>query len=149
VGDKVVNNKNDKKLLIVNGDTGIIKDINVGKTDATIEIDFGVGAGINGDGIVRMTAEQFSKVSLAYCTTVHKGQGSEFPVAIIPIHQCHVFTLTRQLIYTGLTRSRQLGLFIGDNRTLKAAIANVGSLRRKTALKGMLKSEFKRLGMTA
>lgn len=147
VNDKVVNNKNNKTLGIVNGDRGFIKDIQATKTDqgTTIEIDFGLGAGLDGSGIVRMNAEQFKNITLAYASTVHKMQGSEIPVGILPVHPCHHMLLTRQLLYTGHTRAKQLGLIIGDSKSLHSAISNIGSLRRKTALKSLLKAELRRL----
>ena len=140
VGDKVLNKRNNKKLNIVNGDIGYVKQVVQGQSGSHIEIDFGGTSGPHQNGLTPMRGEEMDKVVLAYATTVHSSQGSEFPVAILPTHRCHTMLLTRNLIYTGLTRGQQLGMFVGEPDALLCGIKNTSSIDRYTRLCELLRA---------
>lgn len=134
VGDKVINIKNDKRLYLVNGDVGFVKDVVTGSGGGHAVIDFGPNTGPDMDGLVTFKGDMFQKLQMAFAQTVHKSQGSEFPVEILPVYDCHTMLLTRNLIYTGLTRGKQLGMLVGDYQTLQKAIRNTVNQRRRTGL---------------
>lgn len=137
-GDKLIHLRNDKARNLVNGDVGFVKDVIKGEKGGHLVIDFGPRTGPNQDGLAEFRGEGLQKLYFAFALTVHKSQGSEFPVAIMPIHTCHTILLTRNLVYTGLTRGKQLGLLIGDIEALRRAIKNNRSERRMTGLGGFI-----------
>lgn len=141
VGDKVMNIKNKKRMNIVNGDVGFVNDVVRSESGSHITVDFGGMAGPNQNGITDLNVEDAGDIRLAFCTTIHKLQGSETPVAIIPVHTCHTMLLTRNLVYTGITRAKLLGMFVGDGTALKGAIKNTSSTQRRTRLKELLRRE--------
>jgi exodeoxyribonuclease V alpha subunit len=134
IGDKLIHLRNDRARNLVNGDVGFVEDVIKGERGGHLVINFGPRTGPNQDGIAEFRGEQLQKLQLAFALTVHKSQGSEFPVAILPIHTCHTILLTRNLVYTGLTRGKQLGLFVGDIEALRRAIWNNRSEQRMTGL---------------
>jgi len=140
IGDKVLNKTNFKKHNIVNGDIGFIKEVVRGQSGSHLVIDFGKCSGPERNGIVNLPEVDVGQLLLAYCSTVHSSQGCEFPVAIIPISKSHTNLQTRNLIYTGLTRGKSLGMFVGDNEAILAAIKNNSSIKRKTRLAELLRA---------
>lgn len=134
LGDKVINNENNKQLGIVNGDVGIIRDMLVsGSTsDHRLVVDFGY------QQATHMTYEQSRALNLAYCFTVHKSQGSEYKAVLGPIHMCHSILLTRNLLYTWMTRASELFCLVGDPKALEIAIRNDSPARRKSRLRVIL-----------
>jgi len=140
LGDKVLNKKNFKQHNIVNGDMGFVKDVVRGNSGSHLTIDFGAGSGPDHDGIVHLSTEECDQMLLGYCPTIHSSQGCEFPVAIIPTHKAHHLLLTRNLVYTGLTRGKSLGMFVGDMDALLAAIKNTRCINRKTRLGSLLRA---------
>lgn len=135
LGDKVINNRNTKPLSLVNGDVGFVKDIVRGQSGSHMVVDFGPNTGPNMDGITQLKPELVdSQLKLAYALTVHKAQGSEYQVCIMPVHPCHTILLTRPLVYTGPTRGKQLSLLVGSYKTMKGAIRNTRSQDRQTRL---------------
>ncbi len=114
LGDKVMVVKNDYSLGVFNGDLGIVVAIECGK----LYIDFG-------DGFVQeFTVEHLDILTLAYASTIHKSQGSEFPLVIMPIVNQHYIMLQRNLIYTGMTRAKKRLVLVGDERAVKRAVHN-------------------------
>ena len=89
------------------------------------------------DGI-RYAFTDLTELSLAYAITVHKSQGSEFDVVIIPVASQHFKMLFRNLIYTGLTRAKKLCVFVGSRKALALAVKHVENQLRQTALKQLL-----------
>lgn len=136
VGDKVINNVNLKQFNIVNGSIGNVKDVVSGQSGSHIIIDFGPGCGKDGTGIVELRSTE--TISLAYALTVHKSQGSEFPVVIMPLHRTHMRLMSRAIVYTGITRARQLGMFCGDYEVLRYATKNIQNVNRKTKLQELI-----------
>jgi exodeoxyribonuclease V alpha subunit len=89
---------------------------------------------------------ELDEVALAYTTTVHKSQGSEYPAVVIPLSTQHYAMLERNLFYTGVTRGKQLVVIIGQPRALGLAVRTVRSLRRLTNLSARLKQQAGGIG---
>ena len=119
VGDKVLQLVNDPENHVFNGDIGIISAILFAK-ETTEEEDQMV---ISFDGReVIYPRSQFHHVALAYCCSIHKSQGSEFPIVILPIVKSYYRMLRRNLIYTAITRSKRFLLLCGEEEALKMAV---------------------------
>jgi exodeoxyribonuclease V alpha subunit len=110
---------------VFNGELGQIADID--RERKVIRIAFDTGA-------VEYGWHEADQFQLAYAVTVHKSQGSEFPVVVMPILTQHFVMLQRNLIYTGMTRARQLLIMVGMRKALAIAIRNDKPLMRCTAL---------------
>ena len=82
---------------------------------------------------------ELDEVSLAYATTVHKAQGSEYPAVVIPLAIQHYNLLERNLLYTGVTRGRRLVVLIAQTKALAMAVKRVGSVKRLTNLRHRLR----------
>lgn len=126
VGDKVMQTKNNYKLQIFNGFCGIIADET--KTDYLINF-FG-----NDKQVKYPKSLSRSQLMLAYCCTVHKYQGSECKAGIIVISSSHTWMLTRNLIYTGITRFKEKCILLADMMGLKRAIHNTKEQTRYSRL---------------
>jgi exodeoxyribonuclease V alpha subunit len=122
-GDKVIQCVNNYDLSVFNGDIGFVQWTN-GKV---LEVQFG-------DRRVSYDGESASDLRLAYAITIHKSQGSEFPVVIIPCTMHFYVMLQRNLFYTGLTRARKLAFFVGSKKALHYAVNNSKSLERQSRL---------------
>ena len=81
---------------------------------------------------------ELDELVLAYATTIHKSQGSEYPVVVIPVLMNHFVMLQRNLIYTGITRAKKILVMVGTYKALAYAIKNVTVSRRNTMLKERL-----------
>lgn len=148
VGDKVMQIKNNYKIKwkinnfgkfiegegIFNGDFGYIVDIDDEKSIVTIIFDE--------NKQVKYKYNQLDELKLAYATTIHKSQGSEFPVVIIPISWGPPMLLTRNLLYTAVTRSKSLVVLVGDKRYMDIMIENNRIITRYSGLKDKLKVVF-------
>lgn len=128
--DKVIELTNMPEENVYNGDIGIIKKI-ITTPKKEIHIDFD-------NNIVKYTPANFNKFRLAYAISIHKAQGSEFDIVIIPIVKSFNKMLYRKLIYTGITRSKKKLYLIGDISALKQAIDNTASDIRRTTIKYFL-----------
>ncbi|MBI4325022.1 MAG: ATP-dependent RecD-like DNA helicase [Chloroflexi bacterium] len=130
--DKVIQTANNYDKEVFNGDIGQITAIEPLERQATIRFeqrevvyDFG----------------ELDEVSLAYAITIHKSQGSEFPVVVIPLATQHYLLLQRNLIYTGITRGKKLVLVIGQKKAFALAVQNNRTARRFSGLLARLKGE--------
>lgn len=133
--DKVIQLTNMPDENVYNGDIGIIKEIKTSPKKEII-IDF--------DGnIVKYTPSNFANFRLAYAISIHKAQGSEFEVVIIPIVKNFNKMLYRKLIYTGVTRSKKKLYLIGDVEALKTAVGNISADIRRTSIKDFLQDGIK------
>ena len=116
VGDKVMQLRNDYDKDVFNGDLGVVARVEGGITYVRI------------DGReIQYAVKDLDQLVLAYATTVHKVQGSEFPAVVLLLHGAHHVMLTRPLLYTALTRAKKLAVLIGDRRAIARAAANAAS----------------------
>lgn len=113
VGDKVMVIKNDYQLGVFNGDLGQVVNIERG----ILTVDFG-------DGIVNFRTENLDLLTLAYASTIHKSQGSEFPLVFMPLTSQHWIMLQRNLLYTGMTRAKRRLVLVADEKSIKRAVGN-------------------------
>ena len=90
------------------------------------------------DIYVEYTPENVSNITLAYCISVHKSQGSEYPIVVFPITSQHMIMLQRKLIYTGVTRARQSLVLIGEKYAFEKGIETTERHIRRTSLKERL-----------
>ena len=126
VGDRVIQTRNNYDLGVFNGDIGRIKTIDLENYSCLIQ--FGKQA------LISYEREDLTEISLAYAITIHKSQGSEFDALIIPVATQHFKMLFRNLMYTGLTRARQVCIFVGSRKALSMAVKQVDNRKRQTAL---------------
>lgn len=133
VGDRVIHRKNNYELEVFNGDIGVIKEID--NEELTCEVSFFP------DGRqVFYQRDDIPQLDLSYAITIHKSQGSEFQTVIMPVLTQHYKMLFRNLIYTGLTRARNLAVFVGTRKALAMAVKNQDTSQRQTHLKELLES---------
>ncbi len=130
-GDKVMHLKNNYHKDIFNGDIGVVVDNDT--TDKGLSVDF--------DGrLIIYEPEELEDLTLAYAITVHKSQGSEYPAVIMPLMTQHFPLLQRNLLYTAMTRGRQLVVLIGAKRALGIALNNDKPQKRFSSLAYRLRS---------
>jgi len=123
--DKVIQTRNNYDKEVFNGDIGRIVRFDEADREAVIAFD---GREVTYD------FNELDEVSLAYAITIHKSQGSEFPAVVLPLAMQHFLLLQRNLIYTGLTRGRQLVVLVGQKKALAAAVRNDRAAERHSAL---------------
>ncbi len=130
VGDRVcqrVNNYNIHEAGVFNGDVGDIKSIDTNTRSLVVEL---------WDGrFVKYQDSDLGQLSLAYALSVHRSQGSEMPCVILALHESHYNLLERQLLYTAVTRAKQLLVVVGSKKALAIATKRAESKRRATKLK--------------
>jgi len=129
VRDKVMQLRNNYDKGIFNGDLGRI--VSIDKEEGEICVDFD-------DKVVKYESDEWDEISLAYATSIHKSQGSEYPAVILPIHTSHYMMLYRSLLYTAVTRGKKLVIVVGSRRALAMAIRNVRVEKRNTGLREKL-----------
>ncbi len=128
-GDKLIQTKNNYLLDVYNGDMGILSGI----SDDVLAVDFQ-------GKTAEFTKTDAFDLRLAYAVSVHKSQGSEFPVVVLILMKSHFMLLQRNLLYTALTRAKKKAFIIGEPYAWQMAIANDKSLKRDTGLKQRLLS---------
>jgi exodeoxyribonuclease V alpha subunit len=133
-GDRVIHRRNNYDLGVFNGDIGIIKEIDNRELTCTVSF-------FPDNRNVFYQKENIVELDLAYAITIHKSQGSEFEIVIIPLLTQHFKMLFRNLVYTGLTRARKFAFFVGTRKALAMAVKNQDTSRRQTALRELLVSE--------
>ena len=131
VGDRVIHRRNNYDLNVFNGDIGTILEID------TEELMLSVSFFPDGR-VVEYTRDAIPELDLAYAITIHKSQGSEFEAVIIPVLTQHFKMLFRKLIYTGLTRAKNLAVLVGTRKALAMAVKNQDTSQRQTLLKELL-----------
>lgn len=134
-GDRVMQISNNYDKGVFNGDLGLIVTMN--PQAKTFDVAFDTG-------IVSYELYEADQIRLAYAVTVHKSQGSEFPVVIIPLLTQHYVMLQRNLVYTGMTRARRLLIMIGTRKALAIAVRNNRPMQRCTRLVPRLRQELSR-----
>ncbi|WP_440867951.1 SF1B family DNA helicase RecD2 [Symbiopectobacterium purcellii] len=129
VGDKVMQIENNYDRDVYNGDIGFV--VALDREDEVLQVHF--------DGRdVSYPLGELDELVLCYATTIHKSQGSEYPVVIIPLSTQHYMMLRRNLIYTGVTRGKRLVVLVGQKRALAMAIRDKQSKRRYSKLRERL-----------
>jgi exodeoxyribonuclease V alpha subunit len=128
-GDKVMQVTNDYERDVFNGDLGIISAIDPEEGALTVSFD---------GRSVEYSFGELDELVLAYATTIHKAQGSEYPVVVIPMTTQHYTMLARNLLYTGVTRGKRLVVLVGQRKALAIAIRNGGVRRRLSKLREWL-----------
>lgn len=131
-GDKVIQTVNDYDKDVFNGDIGQVLRVDPDEGEVVIRFD--------GREVTYDVAE-LDEIALAYATTVHKSQGSEYPAVVIPLATQHYTMLARNLLYTGVTRGKQLVVLIGQPKACALAVRNVRAMRRLTNLTARLQQE--------
>ena len=128
-GDKVMQIRNNYDKNVFNGDIGYVNAVDT--TERTLSVIY--------DGrLVEYDVSELDELTLAYAVTIHKSQGSEFPVVVIPVTMKHYVMLQRNLIYTGITRAKKICVLVGTTKALAYAIHNQTVSRRNTKLKERL-----------
>ncbi|MBG1270609.1 ATP-binding domain-containing protein, partial [Nostoc sp. WHI] len=129
VGDRVIQQMNDYQREVFNGDLGIITDINTVEQEVAVQY---------GERNVIYDYADLNEITLAWSVTIHKSQGSEYPVVILPIYMQHYMMLTRNLFYTGITRAKKLAIVIGSKKAISLAVRSTDDQRRYTRLQHLL-----------
>jgi exodeoxyribonuclease V alpha subunit len=124
-GDKVMQIRNNYDKDVFNGDIGRISGIDFESQIVAVDFD---------DRVVEYDYSDLDELVLAYAVSVHKAQGSEYPAVVMPIHTSHYVLLQRNLIYTGVTRARNLVVIVGTKKALSIGIRNNKTERRYTGL---------------
>jgi exodeoxyribonuclease V alpha subunit len=121
-GDKVIQLRNNYDKEISNGDIGRVVAIDLEPTRVWIRFDDGK--------VVDYDPGELDEVRHAYAVTIHKSQGSEFPVVVIPLVAAHFLLLQRNLLYTGLTRGKTQVVLVGEERALRMAVQRAEAIKR-------------------
>ncbi|MBO5364374.1 MAG: ATP-binding domain-containing protein, partial [Clostridia bacterium] len=141
LGDKVMQIKNnyqmewerldgsEKGLGVFNGDVGFITDIDNRGQKLTVVFD---------DRMVRYDFMLLDELELAYAITVHKSQGSEFDVVVMPVFETHRLLTTRNLLYTAITRAKALVVLVGQEEYVRMFVENDNTQKRFSGLKDKL-----------
>ena len=137
-GDKVIQLQNNYDKGVYNGDIGYI--LNIHKQDGILEVMFSNFTNPEADTILPISYKfyELDQLTLAYATTIHKSQGSEYPVVVMPISTQHYIMLQRNLLYTGVTRGKELVILVGQRQALEIAIKNNKTNERVTDLRQRL-----------
>ncbi len=131
LNDKVMQIKNNYDKDVFNGDIGKICSIN--EANETLEINFD-------SRILKYETSELEEITLAYACTIHKSQGSEYPIVIIPMTTSHFIMLKRNLLYTGVARAKKVCILVGNKYAISKAIENSESKKRYTLLEQKLNS---------
>lgn len=134
LGDKVIQTKNNYTKQVFNGDIGFVMAIEPGRMTVhfsdELEVDYENG--------------EFGELALAYALTVHKSQGSEYPVVILPLVRSHTIMMQRNLLYTAVTRAKREVILLGSKAALNTAVGNNRTSKRYTLLAERLYYGFER-----
>ncbi len=129
IGDKIIQTTNNYDKDVFNGDGGIIQAIDSETKAVVIEFD---------GREVHYEVDELDEIALAYALTIHKSQGSEYPVVVIPIMMQHYMMLKRNLLYTGITRGKKLVICVGEKRAVAMAVKGQEKLARYSKLREWL-----------
>jgi exodeoxyribonuclease V alpha subunit len=129
LGDRVMQLRNNYDKGIFNGDLGKVAAVDTEEGELTVDFD---GKSVSFD------ADDLDEIGLAYAISVHKSQGSEYPAVVIPLHTAHYPMLHRSILYTAVTRGKELVVLVGSKRAVAMAIKNIRIEKRFTGLKERL-----------
>ena len=125
VGDKIMQQQNDYEKQVFNGDLGRVVDCDQDSKELYVRFE---------QSHIHYKSNELDQLTLAYAITVHKSQGSEYSAVIMPITTHHYMMLQRNLLYTAITRGKQLVVLIGTSAAVRIAVENQGTLNRYTVL---------------
>ena len=132
IGDRVMQIKNNYEKEVFNGDVGFVERIDSDRGEV----------GIMFDRLLQYKMNELDEIQHAYAVTIHKSQGSEYPVVIMPILTQHYMMLRRNLLYTGITRAKRLVVIVGSKRALNIAISRDDVGQRNTNLEARIRDLF-------
>ena len=130
--DKVMQIRNNYDKEVFNGDIGVVEDVDLEERALSVNFD---GRSVEYD------VTELDELVLAYATTIHKSQGSEYPIVVMPVLMNHFVMLQRNLIYTGITRAKKVLVIVGTKKALGYAVRNVTVSDRNTLLKARLSTQ--------
>ena len=133
--DKVMQIRNNYDKEVFNGDIGIVESVDL--QNRTLKVNFD-------QHVVEYESSELDELVHAYATTIHKAQGSEYPIVVMPVLMNHYVMLQRNLIYTGITRAKKILVIVGTRKALACAVRNVTVTRRNTLLKERLQQSVGR-----
>ena len=125
VGDRIIQLKNDYNREVFNGDMGVVSVIDTTEQEVTIQFE---------ERQVKYDYADLNEVALAWSISIHKSQGSEYPVVILPLYMQHYLMLSRNLIYTGLTRAKKLVILVGAKKAITLSVRQLKEQQRYTRL---------------
>ena len=131
-GDRVMQIKNNYDKEVFNGDIGGIDSVDMTNRVLTVRFD---------GRMVEYDVTELDELVHAYATTIHKAQGSEYPIVVMPVLMNHYVMLQRNLIYTAITRAKRILVMVGTKRALAYAVGNVTVTKRNTLLRERLAPE--------
>ena len=126
IHDKVMQIRNDYNKEVYNGDIGFISSVDMDERELTVNFE---GRDVTYD------ATELDELVLAYACTIHKSQGSEYPIVVMPFMMTHYIMLQRNLLYTGVTRAKKILVLVGEKKAVRMAINNNKAVGRNTRLK--------------
>ena len=132
--DKVMQIKNNYDKEVFNGDIGIVEEVDMEERELTVRFD---------ERQVAYDVTELDELVLAYATTIHKAQGSEYPIVVMPVLMTHFVMLQRNLLYTGVTRAKKILVLIGEKKAVWYAIKNEVTSGRNTKLAKRLSGKQK------
>lgn len=132
-GDKVIHMRNNYTKMVFNGEVGFIKEISHDDKKLYVEYD---------SKLIEYEFNDLDEIQHAYAMTVHKSQGSEFPVVVMAMDNSHFMMLKRKILFTGITRAKKLMLLVGTKWAVKEAVANNKTDERYTLLSHWLRESY-------
>ncbi len=131
LGDKIMQTRNDYEREAFNGDIGVVTAVDLEGRKLTVRFD---------QRDVQYDDPSLASLTLAYATSIHKSQGSEYPAVVIPLLTSHFVMLSRNLVYTAVTRAKKLCVLAADPRAIRLALAETRREERMTRLSARLRS---------
>jgi exodeoxyribonuclease V alpha subunit len=130
VNDRFVQRRNDHEHQLMNGETGIVLDFDDERERLTLHCDDG--------RMLRLPYGACHTLELGYCLSIHRAQGSQNRAVVMALSSSHAVMLTRNLVYTGLTRAQELAVIVGDRRAMHMALPRTDAARRHTRLTALV-----------
>ena len=138
--DKVMQIRNNYDKEVFNGDIGVVERVDLEDRALFVRFD---------DRSVEYDSTELDELVLAYATTIHKAQGSEYPIVVMPVLMTHYVMLQRNLIYTGITRAKKGLVIVGTKKALALAVRTLTVTKRNTMLCARLKNQDQEIGIRA
>ncbi|MCP4644232.1 MAG: ATP-dependent RecD-like DNA helicase [bacterium] len=132
IGDKVMQMRNNYELDVFNGDVGVVTAVDTELKEVQVAFD--------DQRVVLYEFDDLDELALAYASTVHKSQGSEYPVVVLPLMPQHFMLLQRNVLYTAVTRAKQMVVVVGDPKAVRIAVRNTKVTRRFSRLADRLRN---------